>query len=297
MAADPSKLSFFSLPGEIRNKIMNLVLVPGDVYPHTPVPKISTRVPISAANVESRSGVQLIATCRQAYDEGHVLFYSSNTFHLPATETFEWSDRLQPKHKYLIKRISITIGPNELDASMISHIEEEAYMFRILNSSEFGDESDGVLEAEYNAIEQAVKNTFGKAWNSKMRHMAAWSSLEDITLCLFKETEIPTIPPRHKCNLQYHKRTIQHYELVANLGDMGIWQSRYWHEILWWPHILVVANIAAKAHENASATWAATIEWLYVREPGELAGRFWREVEYLPLFTTLEGSLIRLLTG
>ena len=297
MAADPSKLSFFSLPGEIRNKIMNLVLVPGDVYPHTPVPKISTRVPISAANVESRSGVQLIATCRQAYNEGHALFYSSNTFHLPATETFEWSDRLQPKHKYLIKRISITIGPNELDASMISHIKE-TYIFRISNPSEFRDEPEGVLEAHYNTIEQAVLNTLGKAWNSKMMHMAAWSSLEDITLCLFKETEIPTIPPRHKCNLQYHKRTIQHDELVATLDDNGFWQSRYWHEILWWPHMLVVANIAAMVHGNVSATcWTATVEWLYVRKPGELAGRFWEAIEYLPVFITLEGSLIRLVTG
>ena len=88
MAADASKLSYFSLPGEVRNKIMDLVLVHGDVHPYRPISKVDTHEPDSAANVISQPGIQLIATCKQAYKEGHVLFYSSNTFHLPPTMTF-----------------------------------------------------------------------------------------------------------------------------------------------------------------------------------------------------------------
>ena len=263
MAADPSKLSYFSLPGEIRNRIMNLVLVPGDVYPHTPVPNGTKRVPVSAANVQCRSGVQLIATCRQAYDEGHALFYSSNTFHLPATMTFEWSDRLQPKHKGLIKRIGITVGPNELDASMISHIDRT---YRNLIAT----------KTKIHAFQLAVFDTSQEVWSSKMRYMAAWHSLEEITLCLFKDTDIPAIPLHHKYTLQHHEHTIQHYELVANLEDIdSLYRSRYWGQISVWPQILVLVNIVTKNGHTPWATWADTHEWLYVRKPDEMAEGFW----------------------
>ena len=284
MAADPSKLSFFSLPGEIRNKIMNLVLVPGDVYPHTLVPDSSTRVPVSAANVQSRSGVQLIATCRQAYDEGHALFYSSNTFHLPVTMTFEWSDRLQPKHKFLIKRIGITIGPNELDASMIHHIDRNYQKL------------SGHGEHDSPAILEAVMEALDKTWYSKMSHIVAWTSLEEIKLRLFKDIYHPTIPLNHNYTLQdhertlpYHERTLQHCELVANLEKWGYWyqfERPYWGKILQWPSIIASANIAAK---NDEIPWTAVLEWLYVREPSELAGDladdwasyFWEYIEHI----------------
>ena len=286
MAADLSKLSYFSLPGEIRNKIMNLVLVPGDVYPHTPVSNTSSLIPISAANVRSRSGVQLLATCRQAYDEGHALFYSSNTFHLPATETFDWPDRLQPKHKCLIKRIGITIGPNELDASMISHIDR-TYTDRM---------------GTFIAIHRAVYETTQVSWRSKMNSIAAWTSLEEVTLCLFNEADYPTVFSSskrdlqyHERGLQYHERTLQHCELVAKMEDLNLWfggrRSPYWDKILWWPRVLVLANIFTK---NGEIGWAATMEWLYMRKPGELAGNmFWGWADYMldniEIFRTWQG--------
>ena len=275
MAADPSKLSFFSLPGEIRNMITNLVLVPGDVYPHTLLPTISTRIPVSAANVQSRSGVQLIATCRQAYNEGHVLFYSLNTFYLPATETFEWSDRLQPKHKCLIKRIGITIGPNELDASMICRIDN-AYINLGFKKHV---ESDVEPYDEFDDLQEAVIDTLHKTWYSKMRHVAAWKSLEEITLCLFKDPYIPITPLHHKYTLQNHEHTFQHCELVANFEKFpNDIVTVFWETIFSWPCVLVLANIFAK---NVEMTWTGTIEWLYVRKPDELAGDFWGGVEYV----------------
>ena len=265
MAAGPSKLSYFSLPGEIRNKIMNLVLVPGDVYPHAPVPDTSTREPVAAANVQSRSGVQLIATCRQAYDEGHALFYSSNTFHLPAIMTFEWSDRLQHKHRRLIKRIGITIGPNELDAAMIGLIDER-----------YRNKRPRVYR-QFDVIQEVVVDTLHNTWIAKMRHMAAWSSLEEITLCLFRESCMPTIPRYCKYSLQHHEYTIRHCELVANLKTFDLWsQEPYWENMIWWPCVLVVANIFVKSDET---TWVETIEWLYERKPDKLAEGFWEGLE------------------
>ena len=272
---------------------MNLVLVPGDVYPHTAVPNNSARIPLSAAQVQSRSGVQLIATCRQAYNEGHALFYSSNTFHLPPTMTFEWSDRLQPKHKFLIKRIGITIGPNELDASMIRSFKKAHKKLDARRDS---------LSNETNIIYEAVSETLNKTWYSKMSYMAAWSSLEEITLRLFKNSDTPTIPLNHKytfdyheTTLPYHERTLQHYELVANMKDWGYWNSKssYWEKILWWPRMLVSANIAAKNDASTwtkletkcthrGTTWTEVIEWLYVRKPDELAGHLAADVAEYP---------------
>ena len=266
MAADHSKFSYFSLPPEIRNKIMNLVLVPGDVYPHTPVPKTPTREPVAAANVQSRSGVQLIATCRQAYDEGHALFYSSNIFHLPATMTFEWSDRLQPKHKRLIKRIGITIGPNELDASMIGLMDEKYCESR-------------PPEHEFDVIQDVIVDTLHNCWNAKMKHIAAWISLEEITFCLFEESCKPTSPLHGKYNLQHHEHTIPHCELVANLESFDVWSEEpYWDKIIRWPCILVLANIVVNDDE---LSWAKTIDWLYERKPDELAEGFWEGVQDL----------------
>ena len=241
--------------------------MPGDVYPHTPVPNTSTRVPVSAANVQSSSGVQLIATCRQAYDEGHALFYSLNTFHLPATETFEWSDRLQSKHKSLIKWIGITIGPNELDASMISRIDKA---YRSLGFKK---------QVDFDLLQEAVIDTLEETWDSKMRHVAAWKSLEEITLCLFMDSYIPTSPLHHKYTLQHHEHTLRRCEVVANFENVRLWYERpLWDEIFWWPWVLVLANIFAK---NNELTWTATVEWLYARKPGELAGGFWEGLEYI----------------
>ncbi|CAD6591110.1 MAG: hypothetical protein ASARMPREDX12_004925 [Alectoria sarmentosa] len=122
MAADPTKLSYFSLPGEVRNKILDYILVHGEIHPYRPVSETSARIPETTANVE-RPGIQLMATCKQAYLEGHTLFYSSNTFHLPPTMPFWWSDRLELKHKAMIKRISIQIGLVELTPAMLDEIK------------------------------------------------------------------------------------------------------------------------------------------------------------------------------
>lgn len=70
--ASQYKFSFFSFPPEIRNKITRYILVPGSV--HLRRPKDQHR---------RNSGFQFLATCQQAYEEGHVFFYSLNTFYIP----------------------------------------------------------------------------------------------------------------------------------------------------------------------------------------------------------------------
>ncbi len=233
MAADASKLSYFSLPGEVRNKIMDLVLVHGDIHPYRPISKVHTHEPDSAANVISQPGIQLIATCKQAYEEGHALFYSSNTFHLPPTMTFEWSDRLQAKHKAMIKRISFTFGLDELTPAMVDEIDRSPPSLRPEYDSDF-------------CIDEVVA-TLGRGWMKKLDHIADWTSLEEIEVSSFDCTN-----------------TLQYRDVVSNLYTYYFWswrwwkRNRYWDDVLEWP--LERASKRMKAHMKGFGR-KETVEW------------------------------------
>lgn len=243
MAANPLRLSYFSLPGEIRNKIMNYVLVPGDVYPYRPVPETtSTDKPETTLNVASRPGVNLLATCKQAYQEGHAMFYSFNTFHLPPTGTFSWSDRLLAKHKALIKRISITIGLVELTPAMLTEVENRIPARR-------GDK-DGFQWAA------AVGDVLMASRCSKVQYIAHWDSLEEFELRSFGRTYL-----------------LQHRELVA-VWKGSIFQLYWfpcWKDILQRSYFYEYANIATKVTLEG---WEVTKAWLGERKPGEMADKF-----------------------
>ena len=208
-AADPSRLSYFSLPGEVRNQIISLVFAPGEVYIRNPIPE---RVLIPGGvhncnptlkdseeirtNAESQPGFQLMATCKQAYDECHSIFYSSNIFHLPATMTFNWSDRLQAKHKAMIKRISVKIGIEELTVDTIDELERRV--------------TPEILNKPILPLTFAIFQTMNIVWQAKMRHIAAWTSLDETTL----RSRIRTIVIRH------------HYDVVANQPQIDTWKGR-----------------------------------------------------------------------
>lgn len=245
LAADPSKLSYFSLPGEIRNKIMDYVLVPGDIYPCRPAQTTSTGSSDTMAKAESHPGIQLIATCRQAYHEGHNLFYSSNTFHLPPTMTFEWPDRLQPKHKAMIKRISTPIGLDELTPEMLHKIESSV--------------PAGVDQKSGDHWASASASALIDAWSSKFTYIAAWNSLEEIELRSFGHTKV----------LQYH-------EIVANMAQPWLWDGDFWYKLLRRHHLCVVGNIYVMTD---SVGWDRTKEWLCARKPDEIAEGFWVPAE------------------
>ena len=256
MAADPSKLSYVSLPGEVRNKIMDLVLVHGDLYPSKPVPRTSSLLPPLPPTYSTQPGIQLIATCKQAYQEGHALFYSSNKFHFPCLDTFEWSDKLQAKHKAMIKRVSITVGLDELTPSMIDEIKQSL--------------PDCAWEDADPFLSEAVVDTLTEAWESKMRHMAAWTSLEEIELFSF-----------------YKKYPLQHREVVANLTEISQWsQSLYWRNAFQWPQTCVSKSIKAKLERVG---WKNAIEWLYMRGAGELAEGFYLGAVMIPEGWRMDG--------
>lgn len=71
---------------------MEFALVPGDVYPPY-----------------TRSGVKLLATNRQNYEDGHVIYYSDNVFHIPCGQNpCQLLAKYQPKHLQLVRHAKLT---------------------------------------------------------------------------------------------------------------------------------------------------------------------------------------------
>lgn len=245
MAADPTRLSYFSLPGEVRNKIMGYVLVGGTLTPCKSVSEAPTRSQDTAARVDLRLGVQFIATCKQAYVEGHGLFYSTNTFHLPPKIPFLWPERLQAKHKAMIERIRITIGLAELTPSMLNQVQ-----------------SNMVGHTGYSSVwASAVLDVLVEEWKAKMRYIAAWNSLEEIEVHSFGCTVV-----------------LPHHEIVAHLGELHVageddtcFNHPYWRVTFRRTCLYVIGNISAGV---ASVGWKKTREWLQVRKPGQMAEDF-----------------------
>lgn len=94
------KIDYPSLPPEIRNQIMRYALSPGHIHPSY-----------------TRCGVQLLATNRQNYEDGHIMFYSDNVFHVPRFKNGYTGllHHYQPKHLNLIRRVQLACSILDLD--------------------------------------------------------------------------------------------------------------------------------------------------------------------------------------
>lgn len=117
---------FKPLPAEVRNEITRYVLVPGTVFikplrlPPSKEAQARKKPRYSALEKDKEQGDEkreisfaYLATCRQAYDEGHVMFYSENTFAVPPGDIAyceAWESSLTPEHRNLIKALSLRSG-------------------------------------------------------------------------------------------------------------------------------------------------------------------------------------------
>jgi hypothetical protein len=96
--------SWRNITGPILNKVLDQLL---------------KRSPISKLGWEGHPVPQLQASCKQAYLEGHELFYTLNTFYLPrgpTWHTYYYFKNLQHQHKLLIRSIVIRFGLEDLTA-------------------------------------------------------------------------------------------------------------------------------------------------------------------------------------
>ena len=140
-------VGYFSLPLEIREMIMELVLGLGDVYLDKPKPRkpdhkpsrfqgalhraIKTvskykDKPSNLTRIPQPPGFQLLATCKQVCAEGHAVFYSSNIFFLPSGSVDHARDSLkalQPQHRQMIRVLGLDMSVKDLTPTVF----EKAY--------------------------------------------------------------------------------------------------------------------------------------------------------------------------
>ena len=100
---------YFALPRELRNLVMEFAFAPGDIY-----------IRVKGDHIKKprfKYGVQLLATCRQAYAEGYPLYYGKNTFHLPSCDVDAMKEVLeafQPKHLAIVKSLIVNCSFNDI---------------------------------------------------------------------------------------------------------------------------------------------------------------------------------------
>lgn len=139
-------VGYFSLPPEIRNMIMELVLVPGQVALVAPksfkrhrsslLQRTFQRVMKTGSQRREKDlkptciswppGFQLLATCKQACAEGQAVFYTSNVFVLPPGPVVIENlilKNLHPQQRAMIKRIGIRISLRDLTPEVFDEVQ------------------------------------------------------------------------------------------------------------------------------------------------------------------------------
>ena len=101
---------------QVSGQPQRLVTNTTDVHP-------KSQVPIQ------QQGFHFLQTCKQAYNEGHYMFYAMNIFHLPPgpiNNTDAWYTTLRPEHRKMIKTIWIDLDPVDLISEGTDDIEASA---------------------------------------------------------------------------------------------------------------------------------------------------------------------------
>ena len=164
------KIEFFSFPREIRNRIMEFALVPGHIYFSE-----KTRPVRSDGSPEFLPACQILATCKQLYQEGHVSFYSSNMFHFapgPLSASWKYFGRLNSRHQDLIERVSIEMSFMDLTPPVLKRIEKAFYQ----------NHGQSIAHAEADEVATYVQNALRYLWNEKIAGIRDKKSFEVIHL-------------------------------------------------------------------------------------------------------------------
>lgn len=197
MAIPSQVFRYTSLPAELRNAIMEYALVPGDVYPCLTESKPTSPKPsrklfrtvlshpravfkVRVGGVEhqlatKQPGFQLLRTCKKAYQDGHYMFYSMNTFHLPAgsaRDAEEWFDNLKPDHRSLIKSACMTFSLADLTPEVLVQMDKKWLWDLPLKTRQ--DERRMVFEVTYLLC--------WRFWQEKIRFLQKWDTLDTVYL-------------------------------------------------------------------------------------------------------------------
>ena len=134
MGTAQDSFRYLDLPAEIRNQVMEYILLPGDVHLHVRAREAQdpgqnlTESSISPAvkhtlPAKLLSAYNFLAVCRQIRAEGEHLFHGSNIFYLPpgqAANTTHWLRDIGPQHRDMIKMVCMTMTPEDIPPQPLS---------------------------------------------------------------------------------------------------------------------------------------------------------------------------------
>ena len=207
MATPPLQVfPYTSLPTEIRYLIMEYALVPGDVYPCAKEPKplssssaskllraVFKRAPSadfkfkvgsvdhhvavasSGGNKQQQSSAQLLKTCKRAYEDGHYIFYSMNTFHLPvgsAHDVGSWFDNLKKEHRCLINSVCLTFSLADITPDVLTEMEKKWLWDLPLKTA----------RSEQRMVSEVAYLLCWRYWQDKIDFLKRWEGLERVEL-------------------------------------------------------------------------------------------------------------------
>ncbi|KAL6712939.1 hypothetical protein ACLMJK_009494 [Lecanora helva] len=259
---------YLDLPSEVRNMIMGYVLNPGDVYvrpltrprpeqagpwdtlteecalplfplkyswlpPYNSFDKEFCKLvgdePLPKASV--KPGFQLLAASKQTLAEGHRMFYEDNIFHLPhgPLETIdEWLKNIQPAHKAMIKRVSITFSLADMPPRRLAHLDYfETENGDIPLEKRNGDPGD------YDYLTWRVMDWLHFVWLYKLYFLRKWKSLEEIYIrcgdhtLKFDASDPELFDKMHREGFCRFVKDVKH-ELSAMLQAEGWDHTRNW---------------------------------------------------------------------
>lgn len=206
MPAPQKPFRYFDLPGEIRNKILHYVLVPGDIYPRSDVsfnPRKKNTKPIWGKIYEALSlwklaglkglvpkadtrnqrptfapqpGFQVLATCKQARSEGYAMFYDLNTFHLPhgpVQNTLQWVGNIQPESRDRIKKVCVTLSIADLTPAALEAFDRWRWAMGLSNPS---------VHFDRLVVYDLARYMETRLWREKIEFLEGWKSLQKICL-------------------------------------------------------------------------------------------------------------------
>ena len=105
---------------------MRLVLRPGHLYLHQKL-TVNKRMRrretlparVSLESKSSNSGPDVLATCRQLYQEWHEFYYSSNVFHIPTSSIMI----MQQSHRPLVQHVGLRLSLSDVIPSKTEEVE------------------------------------------------------------------------------------------------------------------------------------------------------------------------------
>ncbi|MCJ1470783.1 hypothetical protein MMC07_009430 [Pseudocyphellaria aurata] len=200
----PKTKAYFPFPLEIRQLVLQKILEPGEVQvrPQPDVVRVERQralhefvhhdpaCPISASHLpeidsdrapgaSSLPAYQILATCKQAYKEGVLSFYTKNTFFLPpgpVEHSINFFNHLTSDTRSLIKTIGIRFDLEDLAPIFIAQQQKSAGSFDKKWMTAWNSDKPG------KNFSFACAEKLGDIWFEKLAWVQEWDTVDTAKL-------------------------------------------------------------------------------------------------------------------